>query len=82
MHGKHRVYLLACTQLMLTFVSFSQFLVSFCLLIFSIFYAFREQLFILWPYWLVFLPLFIWKVLAILGAIIGILTYCCVRPRK
>ncbi|CAF1186607.1 unnamed protein product [Adineta steineri] len=59
-----------------------QFLVSFCLLIFSILYAFREQLFILWPYWLVFLPLFIWKILAILGAIIGIFTYCCIRPRN
>jgi hypothetical protein len=61
---------------------FSQFLVSFCLLIFSILYACREQLLIFWPYWLVFLPLFIWKTLAILGAIIGIFTYCCIRPRK
>ncbi|CAF1367095.1 unnamed protein product [Rotaria sp. Silwood1] len=59
-----------------------QFLVSFCLLIFSILYAFREQLFISWPYWLVFLPLFIWKSLAIVGAIIGICTYCCIRSRN
>ncbi|CAM4757533.1 unnamed protein product [Rotaria magnacalcarata] len=59
-----------------------QFLVSFCLLIFSILYAFREQLFINWPYWLVFLPLFIWKFLAIIGAIIGICAYCCIRTRN
>ena len=62
--------------------SSSQFFVSFCLLIFSILYASRQQLRIVWPYWLVFLPLFIWKALAILGALIGIITYCCVRPRK
>jgi len=59
-----------------------QFLVSFCLLIFSIFYALRQDKRIIWPYWFVFLPLFIWKALAIVGAIIGILTYCCIRPRN
>lgn len=59
-----------------------QFLVSFCLLIFSILYACREERFVHWPYWLIFLPLFFWKFLAIVGAIVGILTYCCIRPRN
>ncbi|CAF0779712.1 unnamed protein product [Didymodactylos carnosus] len=52
-----------------------QFLVALSTLIFSILFAFRVQTFILWSYWIIFLPLYIWKTIIIIGAITGVITY-------
>ncbi|CAF1107240.1 unnamed protein product [Rotaria magnacalcarata] len=54
----------------------SRFVVSCSLLIFSILFALRIDEYIKISYWLVFLPLFIWKFLVVFGACIGIFVWC------
>ncbi|XP_015790940.1 transmembrane protein 185B [Tetranychus urticae] len=53
----------------------SNFVVYTCLLLFSILFAFRLDGTITISYWLVFMPLWIWKCLVILGAVIGSLVW-------
>ncbi|CAF0729582.1 unnamed protein product [Rotaria sordida] len=54
----------------------SRFVITFSLLIFSILFALRIDEHIKISYWLVFLPLFIWKLFVILGACTGIFVWC------
>ncbi|XP_044738918.1 transmembrane protein 185B [Chrysoperla carnea] len=49
----------------------SKFVVHNCLLLFTTFFALRRDNYINWSYWNVFLPLWIWKLLVILGAVSG-----------
>ncbi|XP_064608288.1 transmembrane protein 185B-like [Liolophura sinensis] len=49
----------------------SKFLVFLCLLFFSLFYALRLDETIQWSYWLVFLPIWIWKLVVLSGAAVG-----------
>ncbi|ELU12772.1 hypothetical protein CAPTEDRAFT_221172 [Capitella teleta] len=49
----------------------SKFLVYGCLMVFSLLFALRLDGFIMWSYWIVFLPIWIWKVLVLTGAVVG-----------
>lgn len=49
----------------------SKFLIFSCLLVFSLLFALRLDNTIKWSYWVVFLPIWIWKFLVIFGAVIG-----------
>ncbi len=49
----------------------SKFLVYSCLLIFALLFALRLDEHITWSYWVVFFPVWIWKILVIAGAITG-----------
>ena len=49
----------------------SKFVVYGCLLVFSLLFALRLDGIIQWNYWLVFLPLWIWKTLVVVGATVG-----------
>jgi len=49
----------------------SKFVVYGCLLIFSLLFALRLDETIAWSFWIIFLPLWIWKTIAFSGAIIG-----------
>ena len=49
----------------------SKFVVYACLLVFSLLFALQLDGIIQWSYWLVFLPLWIWKALVIVGATVG-----------
>jgi len=42
-----------------------------CLLVFSLLFALRLDGIIQWSYWIVFLPLWIWKALVVIGATVG-----------
>lgn len=54
----------------------ARFVITSCLLIFSILFALKLDGYIEINYWLVFLPLFIWKLLVIIGACTGIFVWC------
>lgn len=49
----------------------SKFIVHSCLLIFTIFFALRLDNYINWSYWMVFIPIWVWKSLVISGATVG-----------
>lgn len=49
----------------------SKFVVYGCLLVFCLLFALRLDGIIVWSYWIIFLPLWIWKSLVIVGAIVG-----------
>jgi len=49
----------------------SKFVVYACLLVFCLLFALRLDGIIQWNYWIVFLPLWIWKALVIVGATVG-----------
>ena len=53
------------------FSIFSKFVVFSCLLVFSLLFSLRLDNTVTWSYWLIFLPIWIWKGLVIVGAIIG-----------
>ena len=42
-----------------------------CLLVFCLLFALRLDGIIQWSYWIVFLPLWIWKALVVVGATVG-----------
>jgi len=42
-----------------------------CLLVFCLLFALRLDGIIQWNYWIVFLPLWIWKALVVIGATVG-----------
>lgn len=50
---------------------FSKFLVFTCLLLFSLLFALRLDNTIEWSYWVIFLPIWIWKIFVIVGASLG-----------
>ena len=50
---------------------FSKFIVYGCLLIFCLLFALRLDEIISWSFWTIFLPLWIWKALVIIGAVVG-----------
>jgi len=54
----------------------ARFVITCSLLIFSILFALRIDEYIKINYWLVFLPLFIWKMLVVFGACTGIFVWC------
>ncbi|CAF0728423.1 unnamed protein product [Adineta ricciae] len=54
----------------------ARFVITGSLLIFSILFASRLDGYIQISYWLVFLPLFIWKMLVIFGACTGVFIWC------
>ncbi|KAK3105125.1 hypothetical protein FSP39_017680 [Pinctada imbricata] len=49
----------------------SKFLVFTCLLLFSLLFALRLDETIEWSYWVIFLPIWIWKLTVIIGASVG-----------
>ncbi|KAH6937007.1 hypothetical protein HPB50_025096 [Hyalomma asiaticum] len=49
----------------------SRFLVHCCLLAFTLLFSLRLDGVISWNYWVVFLPLWIWKFMVIVGAVVG-----------
>ena len=53
----------------------SKFTVYFSLLVFSILFSLRLDNRITFSYWLVFLPLWIWKSIAILGVLVGVIVW-------
>lgn len=53
----------------------SKFVVYTSLFFFSLFFALRADGFIHWSYWLVFLPLWLWKAIVLCGAGVGILVW-------
>jgi len=57
----------------------SKFVVYTSLFFFSLFFALRADGFIPWSYWLVFLPLWVWKGIVFLSAIVGVLVWACRR---
>lgn len=46
------------------------------LLTFAVLFSLREDGLINWSYWTVFLPIWIWKVVVLLGAVVGIGVWC------
>ncbi|XP_004523969.1 transmembrane protein 185B [Ceratitis capitata] len=54
----------------------SKFVVYVSLFIFTCLLAFRWDGQIDWPYWAIFMPLWIWKGIAILGAAVGAIVWC------
>ncbi|UJR33446.1 hypothetical protein I4U23_020891 [Adineta vaga] len=54
----------------------ARFVITCSLLIFSILFALRVDGFIKTSYWLIFLPLFIWKMLVVFGACTGVFIWC------
>lgn len=50
---------------------FSRFIVYCCLLAFTLLFSLRLDGIISWNYWVVFLPLWIWKLMVINGAVVG-----------
>ena len=55
---------------------FRRFVIAISLLIFSILFALQRDEYIRINYWLVFLPLFIWKMLVVFGACTGVFFWC------
>ncbi|KAL4221162.1 hypothetical protein ACF0H5_019421 [Mactra antiquata] len=49
----------------------SKFVIYSCLLVFSLLFSLRLDNTIEWSYWVVFLPIWLWKFLVIFGAIVG-----------
>jgi hypothetical protein len=58
------------------FLKFRRFVITVSLLIFSILFALQLDGYIEINYWLVFLPLFIWKMLVVFGACTGVFFWC------
>jgi len=58
---------------MILFISmvYSKFVVYGCLLIFCLLFALRLDGIVTWNYWIIFLPLWIWKALVVAGCIVG-----------
>ena len=50
---------------------FSKFVVYGCLLIFSLLFSLKRDGTITWSYWIIFLALWIWKSLVVIGAVVG-----------
>lgn len=48
----------------------------FCLLLFTLFFSLRLDNTIKWSFWLVFIPIWTWKLTAIVGMIIGSIFWC------
>jgi len=55
---------------------FRRFVITVSLLIFSILFALQLDGYIKINYWLIFLPLFIWKMLVVFGACTGVFFWC------
>lgn len=53
------------------FLSLSKFLIYACLLLFSVLLSLRLDGVIQWSYWLVFTPVWLWKLMVIVGASVG-----------
>merc|ERR1712142_889158 len=53
----------------------SKFVVYTALFFFSLFFALRADGFILWSYWFVFIPLWLWKGIVFLGAVVGVIVW-------
>ncbi|CAF1632412.1 unnamed protein product, partial [Didymodactylos carnosus] len=53
----------------------SRFVITFCLLIFTLPFALQLDDYIQISFWLVFLPLYIWKMLVIFGALTGLIVW-------
>ncbi|XP_050095887.1 transmembrane protein 185B [Anopheles aquasalis] len=53
----------------------SKFVVHCCLLSFTVLFCLRLDDYIDWPYWVVFVPLWIWKSIATLGAAVGAIVW-------
>lgn len=53
------------------FFFFSKFLIYSCLLLFSVLLSLRLDGVIQWSYWAVFTPIWLWKLLVIIGAAVG-----------
>ncbi|CAL1545989.1 unnamed protein product [Lymnaea stagnalis] len=49
----------------------SKFVVFTCLLVFTVLFSLRLDKSITWSYWFVFLPIWVWKLLVMIGAFIG-----------
>ena len=61
-----------CCRCSYIYVSvYSKFLVYSCLLVFSLLFALRLDGTITWSYWVIFLPIWVWKVLVITGSLTG-----------
>jgi len=54
----------------------SKFVVHSCLFVFAILFTLRIDEIILWPYWAVFVPIWIWKAFVISGAVVGAIVWC------
>ncbi|KAK3592588.1 hypothetical protein CHS0354_001756 [Potamilus streckersoni] len=54
----------------------SKFVVFSCLLIFSFLFSLRLDNTITWSYWFIFVPIWLWKILVISGAIVGSYVWC------
>jgi len=53
----------------------SKFVVYTALFFFSLFFALRADGFILWSYWFVFIPLWLWKGIVFFGAVVGVIVW-------
>ena len=53
------------------FPTISKFLIYACLLLFSVLLALRLDGVIQWSYWAVFSPIWLWKLMVIIGAAVG-----------
>lgn len=53
----------------------SKFVVYASLLVFVLLFSLRVDEIVLWSYWLVFLPLWLWKTITLAGAFVGIVTW-------
>lgn len=49
----------------------SKFVIFSCLLVFSLLFSLRLDDTIQWSYWVIFLPIWIWKLIVVLGAVVG-----------
>ncbi|KAK2147242.1 hypothetical protein LSH36_562g01039 [Paralvinella palmiformis] len=49
----------------------SKFVVYGCLVVFCLLFSLRLDNFIIWSYWIIFLPIWFWKLLVMVGAIVG-----------
>uniref|UniRef100_A0A1Q3FGU2 Protein with signal anchor n=1 Tax=Culex tarsalis TaxID=7177 RepID=A0A1Q3FGU2_CULTA len=54
----------------------SKFIVHCCLFTFTVLFCLRLDGYIDWPYWVIFIPLWVWKSIATLGAIVGAIVWC------
>ena len=60
---------------LLHFSQSSKFVVYTALFFFSLFFALRADGFILWSYWFVFIPLWLWKGIVFFGAVVGVIVW-------
>jgi len=59
------------TSVQFVFLCCSKFVIFSCLLVFTLLFSLRLDNTIQWNYWVIFLPIWIWKALVIIGAIVG-----------